>query len=746
MRRLLLAALLLCVPVAPAVAAPPDAGAPFGPALPAATYAVKPPAADPARQERRITAADGVVLYSDTWLPVAKDGGPAPPERLPVVVQYSPYATRGAPEDQARVDALVSRGFAFTQAHVRGSGGSGGCIAEIDQHEVSDGALFVEDAGERAPWASGAVGMYGGSYRGGTQLATATGADRARLRSLKALVVGNPMASVYDFFNSDGVPHLAQAEVNVAAYFALLSSPQDDPAQLLDRVGCQPAQLVEAAAADGDYTPHYAVRDHTVHLDRITAPTMVWSGSADTRIVPTMQLGLFDRLPKGLPKHMLYGVFDHEQPDRFRSGTTQPRAGWERGDWDAMLVAWYSRWLRGTKNGVDAWPVAEVQGTDGQWRTAKDWPSGTGGRDAALLLGPDGTLGAASPAGSTAYQELPAFELSVPGYAPPAGAAAVFRTPPLKDRLELFGGPELDLWVSVSQPDAHLAVAVEALGPDGTRTIPEARIVGARSLRHLDPLVDGRFRQAAGRPAPVDTPIHVAVRLGPVDMVVPKGGRLKVTVTGSVQIYDGLDGGVEGLGAVLQGPSAPSGAAPRVTILHDCAHPSALRFALPVAGVSRLIDVREKALGDRPIGLDPEAAAPVVDGGGLAVAPACGAPSPSAATLRLRVTPVRRSLATSIRRRGIPVKVSCAAACRVRGSLAVSAAEARRLRLRGSRVLARSAEVAVPEGRARTLTLRLVAATARRLARIKVVHAVVTVRASDGTRRATRRVALRLRR
>ncbi|MFL5845062.1 MAG: CocE/NonD family hydrolase [Solirubrobacteraceae bacterium] len=614
--RLALVAFLLATAPAGASSAP-DAGRAFRPPpLPAERFAVSEPVV------RIVEAADGVDLYTETWRPAPKDGA-VPPAHVPVVIEYSPYSTKGAPENPDRMKLLVSRGYAFTQVHVRGSGGSGGCIEQTAEHEVDDGARIVEDAGERAPWASGRVGLYGISYRGGTQIATATGPDRSRLRSLKAIVVGAPVASAYEFFAHDGVPHLLQGSVNVLAYSLALSSPWESPDKLPERPGCQPLILAGSLDQSGDYTEHFAVRDHTRHLDRLTAATLLWHGSADTRVSPHGEIGLFDAIPAGVPKHGLFGIWDHEHPDAFRSNTPQPRADWERGDWDAMTVAWYERYLRGRRNGIAKWPVAEVQGTDGQWRTALDWPRKPGGLTRQLRLGPGGALGAPAPAGSTTYTEAGEPDVTLTGVTYAPGTAAVFETSALTGRLELYGMPRLDLWLQLDKPDAHVAVKLEALDASGARTMPEARTIGARSMRHLAPFVNGRFRQATGAPAPVGKPFRVLVRLDPTDLVVPAGGRLRLTISGSVQAYDGLDGLQEGAGMFLQGPTAPSGSGTAITVLHSCATPSVLRFTVP-GKRSALLDVQEKDQKPETLGAARRTPAPAVDGGGLAAAPRAG--------------------------------------------------------------------------------------------------------------------------
>jgi hypothetical protein len=209
-------------------------------------------------------------------------------------------------------------------------------------------------------------------------------------------------------------------------------------------------------------------------------------------------------------------------------------------------------------------------------------------------------------------------------------SAARFTTPPLRARLEITGPVVLDAWVTLDRPDAHLAAAIEALDAEG-RVIEGSRDYGARSARHIDRLVDGRFAQAQGRDPAVGRPIRVPIRLQPADIVVPKGGRLRLVVAGSVRTGVGLNelakytplgaAGVDLDPLGLAQPSQPSGTATRVIVHHDCAHPTALRFLLPSGD---LLNVREKdEPADTPLPDNPYEP-PVTDGGGMARAPVCG--------------------------------------------------------------------------------------------------------------------------
>lgn len=545
------------------VAAPPSQAEPVDAE---ALYAI---AAQPT--VRIVPAADGTPLYTETYLPEAQDGA-TPPDRLPVVLVYTPYGSPGNPEVPGLIDQLVPRGYAVTFANVRGSGGSGGCFTLSGAEEISDGARIVEDAGELAPWASGTVGMFGFSYPGGTQLATATGPDRDRLESLDALVIGAPSSSMYQVNNHDGVPNFLSAPASTLTYLATLTSPTAAPEFLLDRL-CGLELIVDALPISGNYDAYYAERDHIAHLERLEAATFMMHGHADVRVSPSVQYGLFDHIPDDVPKYGLFGVFGHEYPpyDTF----------------DDKVADWYDHFLRGIDNGVDDWPVADVESSDGSWSTVQDWPHVPGVSDT-MLLGRRGKLDAASPTGSTTYLETPVPELVADDLGPLswlgkllnnlAPVTATFTTAPAAEPYRLVGAIDLDLWVKLTLPDSHISVRLEVVDGDGDRIATSARTVGARSARHLQPIQDDVFRQRHGTSPPLGTPVLVPIRLDPNDITVPAGARLRLTVAGTSIAFDGLDGVLPGLGLVFQGPMWPSGLVQPVTILHNRAHPSALSF------------------------------------------------------------------------------------------------------------------------------------------------------------------------
>jgi hypothetical protein len=94
----------------------------------------------------------------------------------------------------------------------------------------------------------------------------------------------------------------------------------------------------------------------------------------------------------------------------------------------------------------------------------------------------------------------------------------------------------------------------------------------------------------------------------PTDLVVPAGGWLRLTISGSV--------------SYAKGDSLPSGVGAAITLHHDCAHPSVLRFRIPDPG-AELLNVREKDELESVL-LSDGATVGVRDGAGLSTAAVCG--------------------------------------------------------------------------------------------------------------------------
>ena len=596
---------------------------------------------------------DGTDLFLETWLPVAVDGGPPPPKRVPTVLVMTPYAMEGRISESyvAARDVLVARGYAFSVMHTRGTGSSEGCLTLLGPEEAADGADVIEHIGSEAPWSDGNIGTFGSSYVGGTQIATATGGDPHKLRFLKAMVVANPAASWYEVLTHDGVPSWAEGPLNAYYYLeksffpysgvadSLLFGPQEVEYSLSARLSpggipaqqaawkldCQPDNLTAGADRSGDVTPWFAARDWRRGANEIEAATLMFHGHLDRPVPTTTQTGLFDRIQA--PKAGVFGDFGHQvvlesvDPEPSVLFPRDPSKAYRTDFWD-MVLSWYDRYLKGLDTQTETWPVAQVESNDGVWRAEPDWPA-TGGPAGHLVLGP-GTLGAEpAPESSSTYTEV-AAQIDRGWADRTEGSFVSFDSGPLEERLEITGMPVLDLWVQLDKPDAHIAAEIETFDAEGNRIESATRsgsTVGFRSMRHLESFMDGRFVQSQGEDAPTNEPIHTIVRFRPVDLVVPPGGRVALTIAGTQRWSI--------VGLPTEQSSWPSLANTTVEILHDCEHMSALRFVMPRERIN-LLDVATPE--DPQVG---EAGPPygnayghmpriTSDGGDVATDPVCG--------------------------------------------------------------------------------------------------------------------------
>ncbi len=626
----LLAATLLLAGVVstPAGAdSPRDQGVAFEPrALSEPLFGTQPPWEDPQRQRHYVQARDGVDLFVETWLPAAKDGN-TPPETIPTILVVSPYPREGrewyAYEEPALVAHFTARGYAVAQSHIRGRNKSGGCIDETGPLQIDDTARVIEYLGRDAPWSNGRVGMYGISYDAEAQVSVAGLGDPERTKYLKAIVPASSVGGQYEWNFSDGVNWGLQPANGHLTYFlgGLRSVDATAEDHLRQRLDCTDETVAASGNVSGDYSDYWRDREYRPGAPRTKAATLYVHGLRDFGVQPTTLAGWFDRLPDTTPHKGIFGVFGHAFP----SDTGFEEPDWARADWFDMVGAWFDRYLKDLPTGVEQWPAVQVQDNLGQWRAVDEFPT-TGGPPGQLALGPSGELGATTPLGPTGYREQLHMGPATPGQ------QAVFETAPVTAPLHVTGQPILDLWVVLDRPDAHVAAALEVIGPDGQVMrhsgsdffphdpvfFPRAAMAtyGARSLRHLEPMRRGWFEQEQGVAPPVGQPVHVNVRFLPTDLVVPPGARLRVTISGSVAYQMWF----------LHRVSHPSGSATGVTVLHDCAHPSALRFLLPSPD-EQLLNVREVDEVDQEMSSGGERIGRR-DGAGLATAAVCGnAPS-----------------------------------------------------------------------------------------------------------------------
>src|SRR6266498_1179529 len=126
---------------------------------------VKPPADYDLRWAVKIPMRDKVELNATLYLPKMSDGSPP---KAPVIFTLTPYISDSY---HARAAYFASHGYVFALVDVRGRGNSAGEF-EAFAHESEDGHDVVEWLAQQ-PFCDGKVAMWGGSYAGFDQWATA---------------------------------------------------------------------------------------------------------------------------------------------------------------------------------------------------------------------------------------------------------------------------------------------------------------------------------------------------------------------------------------------------------------------------------------------------------------------------------------------------------------------------------------------------------------------------------------------
>ena len=614
-RSAVLLALLVAASLLPAdlagAAGPLRRGRAFEPkALSRPIYGTKAPDADPDVQRHVVEAIDGVDLYVETWLPAPKNGR-TPPAKVPTILIMTPYVAQGAERYTGAgqppfIEYMTSRGYAVAQHHVRGSGESGGCLEQTADKQIDDGARVVEYLGKDAPWSNGRVGMFGRSYDAETQISTAGYGDPDKIKYLKALVPTASVGSQYDWNFMDGVNWSGQPVIGNASYLITSMEPGVTiaPGHFAERLECQDEVLLSSGDVDGDYTEYWQKREYRPGAPKTKVPTFYVHGLRDFNVQPITLAGWFNELPNKTPHKGLFGVFDHAFPSHHDDAV--PR--WTRVDWMGMVTAWYDRYLKKLPTRVGRWPDVQIQSSNGQWWAAPEFPN-TGGPIGQLALGPKKSLGVRKPTGSSSYVEQLDGEQEAA-----EGERVVFESKKMRRRLQITGQPVLDAWLETSSGDGHVGVELEVLGRKGrpkhhSGAWDEAvATYGVRSLRHRKPMGRGYFKQKEGADAPVDEALHTTIRFLPTDLLVPKGGKLRLTISGSVQY--------------TKGSSAPSGTASEITVLHDCKHPTALRFLMP-GRKAKLINAREPSEAGKELRSNPARLGRRF-GGGAAKAKVCG--------------------------------------------------------------------------------------------------------------------------
>ncbi|HEX2239636.1 MAG TPA: CocE/NonD family hydrolase [Actinomycetota bacterium] len=447
---------------------------------------------------------------------------PAGPDKVPIILTYSPYAATTSPAPGEEIDfgdgtvsgAFVPRGYARALFHLVGTGNSGGCYDYGGLRERKTGYAVVEFLGEQ-PWSNGRVGMLGGSYDGTTQLAAAV----ENPPHLVTIIPQVPISRWYDYTYGQGVRFysgFATPLVFDVGYnqIPMLTFTPTDPATaeaLVDSV--RPCETLyhqqRGFLPDPVYDGFWAERDYRIRAENIRASVLLEGSWVDYNVHPINSIEMWKVLPRDIEARLVMGQQGH--------------AGANLTDSAQVRLAWFDYWLKGENNDIlKKLPTVTSQLNNQEIVTYEKWPP-RGTRKVKLPLLDDTAPNTLEMANGDS-QEWNDFDplLSevdvLAGRAP--STSVLFFGPPLEEPLHIAGSPRLKTWVTSNMESTHLTPVLFDESPDGVRRVITRGLLNSRNRESINNSL----------PIPLGVPWGGIVRFQPTDYVLPVGHRLGVAM------------------------------------------------------------------------------------------------------------------------------------------------------------------------------------------------------------------------
>jgi len=568
----------------------------------------KPQAADPVQFQWgvKIPLRDGVKLNATVYRPLDQK------DALPCVFTLTPYISQSYHD---RGMYFAAHGYVFLTIDVRGRGNSEGEFTPMLQ-EATDGHDIVEWLGTQS-YCNGKVTMWGGSYAGYDQWATA----KEFPSHLATIVpVASPKPGVdYPMRNNIFYPYDMQWLTLVSGHAAQDKIFGDSgfwsaqfrrwyeahaPFAELDRYLGNPSPIfhtwIEHPAQDAYWDSFSPTREQYAKID---LPILTITGDYDGD-QPGAMAFYRDYMQygpaSGKDRHyLIIGPWDHP-------GTRTPQAevaGLKFGeasllDMNALHKSWYDWTMKGGAKpeflkdkvafymvGEEAWRYAPT--LDKVTARSEAWYLDSAGGRANDVFA-SGDLDKRAPGrgkpDSYVYDPLDTSPaqwetVDVPngltdqrGIFSSAGKILVYHTPPFAADTDLAGFMKLSAWISLDQPDTDFIAAVYEIKADGT------------SVALTDDMLRARYRKSF-REAQLVKP--GAVERYDFDHFsftarrVAKGSRLRLLIAPMNSVWSQKNYNSGGVVATESGKDART---VKVTLYHDAAHPSALY--LPISAVS----------------------------------------------------------------------------------------------------------------------------------------------------------------
>jgi putative CocE/NonD family hydrolase len=508
---------------------------------------------------------DGVILRADIYRPDT-------PERLPALVQRTPYSKNPARQDN-QFRRLASHGYVVVAQDTRGRYMSDGVARPHDEGE--DGYDTIEWAAA-LPYVNGRVGTFGGSYSATTQLLAAP----LRPPHLVAIFPSSSYNSRYDmvfqggaFYLADGLSWNLGQSADVRRR-ALRAETNRDRAIGMNEAERQlfanhwlshlPLKSMDAMElrrfapayfdmlAHPSYDEYWKTFDVEARHREFDVPAYHLTGWYDTLLTGTLRnfAGLrrdarSERARSG--QRLVVGAWTHARPTMASTKIGDvdygPAAGF---DLEALMFEWFDFWLKeAPTNVLSRAPVRLFVMGANTWRDEQEWPLARAvptsfylhSAGAANTRDGDGRLSEIRPSDEPAdrfvydpwnpvptgqrggYSRVPADQRDVER----REDVLVYTTAPLPSSIEVTGPIKAHVWAASSATDTDFTVKLVDVLPDGT----------ARML--TDGILRARYRTGTSRPELL-TPgraEELTIDVGATSNLFAAGHRIRIEISSS---------------------------------------------------------------------------------------------------------------------------------------------------------------------------------------------------------------------
>jgi len=544
-----------------------------------------------------VAMLDGIRLAVDIYRPSVN--GRAVDKKFPVVWIHTPYRraytdAKGNivnPLEQLYLMPLVKYGYVVAAVDTRGRGASFGARRGFQDRTEARDAYTVTEWFAKQPWSTGAIGVAGCSYLGGSTWHAATTVPP----HLKAIAPGCTDFDKYGFVSRGGIT-------------AQFNTRPEDPGRDFGQ-GVVPV----TSDADGKLAAA-AIAEHT----KSTPMAELWAGMryrddvSPLLNVPFWREASVATYAKEIERSgvgiFIWGNWLDEgsfEATLAYNNLSNRRKLW-MGEWghcqvgdfpmDVEMLRFFDYFLKNIDNGWQREaPIyyRTVNAPAGQeWASTDRWPLANA-HNQTLQLGGSATPGVAGQLATTISPPPSASDPFTVDYNPKCSGQVdlyfvmwpctvdkhglSYDTQPLDTDTHVAGHPIVDLWMSSTTNDADIFAYLEDVAPSGTASVvTHGRLRASHRGEQIAPYRDfmglpyHRGERGDAQPLVPNEPARLRLDLLPTSTIVKAGHRLRLTIAGADPRQ--------------RSRNVKFDPAPTLSIHHDAAHAS--RLFLPVVDSS----------------------------------------------------------------------------------------------------------------------------------------------------------------